>query len=99
MMKITARIMTMISYVFSSILWLLGILTLLFNILGFWVLWHLAGFGFVFYIPVLIVPALLSIIFSCISKERKLIIMNLISIAVSIGFILLTVFVSAGWFW
>ncbi len=98
-MKNAAKIMTIISYIFSGILWLLGILTLVFNILGLWAPWHLAGFGFIFYIPVPIIPAILSIVFSCVSKEIKLIIMNSISAVVSIGFILLTVFVSSGWFW
>ena len=93
------KVFTIINYVLSGILWLLGVLTLLFNILGLWVPWHLAGFGFIFYIPVPAVSQFLSVIFSCSVKENKYLIMNLISFAISIGFVLLTVFVSAGWFW
>ena len=98
-MENTAKKITIVSYILSGILWLLGILTLLFNVLGLWAAWHLAGFGFIFYIPVPIIPAILSIVFSCISKEKKFIVMNCISIAVSIGFIFLTIFVSSTWFW
>lgn len=98
-MKNTAKRITIINYILSGILWLLGILTLMFNVLGLWAPWHLAGFGFIFYIPVPIIPAIISIVSSCSSKEIKYIIMNFVSVAVSIGFILLTVFVSAGWFW
>ena len=97
-MEKTAKATTTVSYILSGILWLLGILTLLFNVLGLWAAWHLAGFGFIFYIPVPIIPAILSIVFSCISKETKLIVMNCISVAVSIGFILLTIFLSSTWF-
>ena len=98
-MEKTAKKITNVSFILSVILWLLGILTLLSNVLGLWTVWHLAGFGFIFYIPVPIIPAILSIVFSCISKEKKFIVMNCISIAVSIGFILLTIFVSSTWFW
>ena len=98
-MENTAKIITIVSYILSGILWLLGILTLLFNVLGLWAAWHLAGFGFIFYIPVPIIPAILSIVFSCISKEKKFIVMNCISLSVSIGLIPLTIFVSSTWFW
>ena len=98
-MKKAAIALTIISCILSGMLWLLGILTLLFNILGLWGPWHLAGFGFIFFIPVPIVPAILSIIFSCIQKDRKLMILNSVSAAASVVFIFLTVFVSSTWFW
>ncbi len=98
-MKKTAKIMTIISYSFSCILWLLGILTLVFNALGFFAFWHIVGFGFLFYIPVPVIPVIFSTIFSLISNQKQLIIMNLISVAVSVGSILFTLFVSSSWFW
>ena len=98
-MKITAKVFTIINYILSGILWLLGILTLLFNILGLWALWHLAGFGFIFYVPVPVIPMLLAIVFSCIAKSTKMMILNFVSLAVSLGFVLFTIFVSVGWFW
>ena len=91
-----AKVFTIINYALSSVLWLLGILTLLFNILGLWTPWHLAGFGFMFYIPVPAISQFLAIFF-CDALEKKFLNMNLIALAVSVGFVFLTVFVSAGW--
>ena len=93
-----AKLFTIINYVFSSILWLLGILTLLFNILGLWSPWHLAGFGFIFYIPIPAITQLIAFCF-CNTTEKKFLSMNLVAFAVSAGFVLLTVLVSAKWFW
>ena len=93
-----AKLFTIINYVFSSILWLLGILTLIFNILGLWSPWHLAGFGFMFYIPVPATTQFLALYF-CNATEKKFSTINLVAFAVSVGFVLLTVLVSAKWFW
>lgn len=93
-----AKVFTIVNYVLSAIGWLLGILTLLFNILGLWTPWHLAGFGFMFYIPVPIISQFLAIFF-CNTLEKKLLTMNIISFVVSVSFVLLTVFVSQRWFW
>jgi len=98
-MKSTAKTMTIISYIFSGILWLLGILTLVFNVLGLWAPWHLVGFVFVFYLPIPAIPQILAIVFSCVEKNKKTIIMNFASLALSIVFALFTVLVSSTWFW
>ena len=92
-----SKLFTILNLVFSSILWLLGILTLLFNILGLWVPWHLAGFGFFLFFPVPLIFSILSLLFSY--KEKKLLLNNLIFIGVSVFFVLFTYFVSASWFW
>ena len=94
-----AKVFTAINFVASGIFWLLGILTLLFNILGSWTYWHLAGFAFVFYVPVAAFSQMLSFSLSCAAKDNKLVTVNLITFFVSVGFALLTVFVSSGWFW
>ncbi len=93
-----AKAFTVINYVLSAVLWLLGILTLLFNVLGHWTAWQLVGFGFMFYIPVPVISQFLAIYF-CNTAEKKLLAINLISFAISIAFVLLTVFVSTKWFW
>ncbi len=98
-MRKSAKVCTVINLVLSGILWLLGLLTLLFNLLGLWAPWHLAGFAFVFYIPVPILPAILSLVACWLAEKWKLLIFNAASVAVSVGFCLLTIFVSAGWFW
>ena len=93
-----AKVFTIMNYVISAIGWLLGILTLLFNILGLWTPWQLAGFGFMFYIPVPAISQFLAIYF-CNTSEKKLLTMNLISFGISVAFVLLTVLVSTKWFW
>ena len=59
-----SKLFTWLNLIFSSILWGMGILTLIFNVLGLWAPWHLAGFGFVFFIPVTLIFSLLSLLFS-----------------------------------
>ena len=98
-MENTAKGFTVINYILSSILWLLGVLTLLFNIVGLWAPWHLAGFGFIFYVPVPTISQVLAIVFSCVEKHKKTMIMNFVSLAVSISLVVFTVFVSSTWFW
>lgn len=98
-MKEAAKVLTVINCIFSSVLWLLGVLTLLFNILGLWEFWHLAGFGFIFFMPVSIIPMIFAIVISSIAKKLKFIITNLLFLAISIRFVLFTVFVSSTWFW
>ena len=73
-MENTAKKITIVSYILSGILWLLGMLTLLFNVLGLWAAWHLAGLGFIFYIPVPIIPAILffQLFFLVFRKKRNL---------------------------
>lgn len=98
-MEKTVNRFTVVNYVMSGVLWLLGILMLLFNILGLWVPWHLAGFAFVFYIPIIAILQIIAIIFSCVAKNKKIIIMNFASLFISIAFALFTIFVSGKWFW
>ena len=98
-MKEAAKVLTVINCIFSSVLWFLGVLTLLFNILGLWEFWHLAGFGFIFFMRVSIIPMIFAIVISSIAKKLKFIITNLLFLAISIRFVLFTVFVSSTWFW
>lgn len=102
-MKISSTLITVTSYIVSGVLWLLGILTFLFNILGLWAPWHLACFGFVLFIPIPIILNIVAIIFSAVNEEknirRKYLIINSISLGISLLFIAFTVIVSAGWFW
>ena len=93
-----ATLFTIINLILSGILWLLGILTLLFNILGLWTFWQLCGFGFLFFIPVPAISELLAL-FYCNREEKKLLTVNLIAFAVSLGLVLLTVGISTSWFW
>ncbi|MBQ7378883.1 MAG: hypothetical protein IJW70_04295 [Clostridia bacterium] len=97
-MKTTAKIFTVINYVLLGILWLGGILTLLFNVLGLWAPWHLAGFGTLFYLPVPVIPFILSVVFSLVAKERKMIIANFISLGITFAALFVWL-LSTTWFW
>ena len=90
---------TINNYIFSGILWILAILTLLFNALGLWEPWQLVGYMFVFYTPISVVISVRSVVFSYRSKQTKSITLNLISLVISLIFVLFTVFVSTTWFW
>ena len=94
-----AKVFTIINFILSAVLWLLGIITLLFNILGLWTPWHLAGFAFIFCIPIAAISQFLSFAFSCIASDNKLVTINSITVFISLGFILFTIFVSTNWFW
>ena len=63
-MKKATKIFTIINYILSSILWILGFLTLLFNIIGLWAPWNIAGFGFVYYLIIPIIPQMFAIAIS-----------------------------------
>ena len=98
-MQKKSKLITIINLIISIILWLLGIFTLLFNVLGLWIPWHLAGFGFIFYTPIPLVTTIISLILCYKSFNNKLLLQNLIILLISISFILFTIFVSGGWFW
>lgn len=97
-MKYDAKILTIVNSIISSILWLLGILTLLSNILDFWVLWHLSGFGFIFWAPLNLVSSIVAICNSYKVIEKKYLIANLCSLVISILFVIFTITVSSTWF-
>ena len=96
-MLIKSKLFTKINIAVSVVLGLLGFLILLFNILGLWVAWHLAGFSFYLFIYVSLISSILSLMFSF--KEKKLFINNLIITIISIFIVLFTIKVSARWFW
>ncbi len=88
-----------INYIFPIVLWLLAVLAFLTNIIGIWSLWHLAGFGTIFYCPVAFVFQIRSIVHSFKTKDVKTIIINFLFLAISMALVLFTVFVSSEWFW
>ena len=98
-MRSSAKAMTAISCGAAVVLWFLGLLMLLFNILGLWAPWHLAGFSFLFFTPVSVVLTVLAMVFSGTSKETKLVVINSVFTVISIGCVLFTFFVSGTWFW
>lgn len=102
-MKVTALVATIVNSIVSAILWLLAFLTFLFNLIGLWAPWHLAGFGTVFYTPVVVASQVLAFVFSFSVEEKKskriVIILNFLVLFISVFSILFTLFVSTTWFW
>jgi hypothetical protein len=85
--------------VLSIFLWILAVLTLAFNILGLWAPWHLAGFGFVFYLPIPTIASICSFVASVKEKKAGLVFKTLLYILVNAAITAFTVFVSSTWFW
>lgn len=94
-----AKALTVVNYIVSGVLWFLGLSTLLCNLVGLWQIWHLAGFGFVFHIPLVAIFQILALYSSCKEKNRKMLLMNVASSLLSIAFVVFTIFVSSTWFW
>ena len=98
-----SKLLTIGNYVISGLLWLLGILTLVFNLIGKWTAWNLAGFGFIGYFPlpllfgiyVLISPARPD---EAIAKKRYYL-HNTIIFCVTVAVTVLTLVFSTSWFW
>ena len=97
-MKSKAKTMTILNYTLSSVLWLLGILTLVFNILGLWGAWHLAAYGFYLYHPVAVCLQVLALVFSHNEKNKNLMVANYVALAISSASILFTFTIAATWF-
>ena len=97
------RVLNVINPILSGFLWLLGFLTLLFNLLGWWGPWHLAGFGFVFYIPIPLSVQVFSLISAFFLKDaaqkKRNLIVHFLFAGITSFWIFFTVFISSTWFW
>lgn len=99
-MKVT-KVFSVIHYIHAVILWILAMLTLLFNLLGKWVPWNLAGFGTCFFAFPTAVSALPAIVLSAIfsRSSKKHLILNCIALLISIAMFVLLLTVFQRWFW
>ncbi|MBQ2302938.1 MAG: hypothetical protein II256_00810, partial [Bacteroidales bacterium] len=79
------------------------ILFLLFNILGKWTAWHLAGFGYFSFLFFPVNASGISILIAALSKDSKLrkkyIWRNIIALVISMAVTIFSYFVSCSWFW
>ena len=102
-MKKAVVITTWINYILSILLWILGIFFLVFNLLGKWTAWHLAGFGYLYFMVYPFIASCLAILLSAINKEPKLrkkhLWHNGIVLGISTAVTILSFTVSAAWFW
>lgn len=90
---------TKVTLVLTAFAWVLAALTLAFNIIGLWGPWHLAGFGFVFYLPIPTIALISSFITSVRERNGKYVFKNILYFFVNVAITLFTVVVSATWFW
>ncbi len=96
-MKFTAKQATIINFCVSGFSWLLGLLTFLFNLIGLWGYWHLVGFSYAGTLPVVVIVSLLSTLHSWGSGGKKLLILNIICILISIAVGVCTLAFATGW--
>ena len=79
-------------------LWISGILTFAFNLLGFWELWHLAGWSTFFLSPIALILQFVYL-FSSSSKGFGSFLTKIIALLTSVGFVWFTINISSTWFW
>ena len=97
------KTLAVINGILSGILVLLSLLTLTFNLLGEWVPWNLAGFGFYFYflVPILfgVYAFMESVTWHEPAARRKYMIYSIVVMIVDLIFTILTFAVFSSWFW
>ena len=95
--------LTTTNYIASAILWCLGLLVLLFNLLGLWDAWVLVGliFHFVVLVPLVIAIVALSksVKLTDAAQKKACTLHNGIVLAISAVMSALTLFVFSTWFW
>jgi len=88
---------------FSLILWILGFLVFLFNLLGLWAAWHLAGFGYIAYMLVAHAVSLGAIMRSAAYTDeevsKQFLVRNGLLAMASVVMTILVFFVFQRWFW
>ena len=96
-------LITRISDILSLLLWLLGIGVFVFNLLGKWTAWHLAGFGYYFYFVIPFIASCGAILATGMSDDaairKKYILHNGVVLGISTVITILTFFVFCKWFW
>lgn len=90
---------TIVNYAVSGVFWLSSLLVLLFNLLGLWQAWHMAGLLFFFIMQIAFLFFVLAILICISEKNKKYLIINLIPLGVSFVIFLFTIIVSTTWFW
>lgn len=100
-MKKASKVLTIINYSSSGFMWLLGTLFLVFNILGKWAAWHLAGYAFILSIFIPLISSFVASIFTLFTKpiNEKDLFNNILLIFMNVNVIIFSLLVSCTWFW
>ena len=87
----------------SLILWILGFLVFLFNLLGLWAAWHLAAFGYLYYMFPVHAVSLGAIMRSAAYTDpevsKRFLVRNGLLAMASVVMTILVFFVFQRWFW
>ena len=92
-----------VNLIAAIVMWSLGLLVGLFNLLGLWDVWHLAGFAWVAIVWPSLAISVVSLLASFGQTDETLkkaeVSRNATILGVSVAVSLLVVFVFATWFW
>ena len=92
-----AKISTVIAVSLAVVAWLLGVLFFALNVARCWEAWQGVGFLLVCYAPLPAVAQLISTVLSALARRRRLVVVNVASLIVSVGVALLTALFSVNY--
>ena len=97
-MSKTAKVFTIINYVFSAILWVHCFFILFTNIVdtGIPEIWEALGFLLLYYFLFPVFVQIISFIVALVKKDKKAILLNTISTIITVANLLFFFFVSSG---
>ena len=98
------KILKRVNLITALVMWLLALLFGLFNLLGLWKAWHLAGFAWLACVWPSLVLSVVTLIASFVKEDweytkKENVLRSVIVLAISVGISLLAVFVFSTWFW
>ncbi len=98
------KILKWVNLITAFVMWLSGLLFGLFNLLGLWVAWHLAGYAWLVCIMPSLALSVITLIASFVKEDweyskKENALRSGIVLAISIGVSILSVFVFSVWFW
>ena len=96
-MRKIAKISTIVAVSLSALAWLLGVLFFSLNVTRCWEMWQGVGFLLVCYAPVPAAVQIASAVLSVLSRQRRYMTVNAISLIISVGIALLTALVSVNY--
>ena len=98
------KILKWVNLIAAFVMWLLALLFGLFNLLGLWKAWHLAGFAWLTCVLPSLVLSVITLIASFVKEDweytkRENVLRSGIVLTISVGISLLAGFIFVAWFW
>lgn len=100
-MKKRSKKYTIINALCTGFLWLLAIFFPFANLFGLWAIWHLVGFGMLFYYPLPLIAQISAIAVTANDPDKDGLIMNILSLVISIVLVISSLAIASTWgvFW